>query len=239
MCLKAQHLHGLGLLLVLTAVVTNPLQAQDVDEQAVAARHRNNCRLAGQVVTTGEPHAKMDWAEAYIGMCPQEAPAIFARRWLTVPGDTHSVAILLHRSARFEDARIYEQLRRTVLDRSRPAVVRVGAMLVLVRYVDPHNAAWFNDLIPPPDPIRYIRVPLSSALHPVSYPGTSPLPATRSRRVARSGGRSARNRVAHDLVRRGVTRKRHPALSPEVGAFPSFSELTPADPVHFEPEPEP
>ncbi|HEX8213405.1 MAG TPA: hypothetical protein VF584_24735 [Longimicrobium sp.] len=51
-------------------------------------------------------------------------------------------------------------------------------MLVLVRYVDPHNAAWFNDLIPPPDPIRYIRVPLSSALHPVSYPGTSPLPAT-------------------------------------------------------------
>ena len=166
------------LLVLATVLLAGPRQAQDGEEQSAAARHWGDCRLAGQVLTTGEPHTKMAWAEAYIGMCPEEAPPILARRWLNVAADTGTVAILLHRSARFEDARIYEQLRRTVLDRTRPDVVRVGAMLVLVRYVDRHNAAWFNELIPPAGEVRYIRVPLGSALHPTWITGTEPLPAT-------------------------------------------------------------
>lgn len=163
--------------LVLT-LASGSLRAQDGQEQAAAAQRRNDCRLAGQVIATGQPHTKMEWAETFIEVCPEEGPAIFARRWLTVAGDTGAVAALLHQSARLRDARIYVQLRRTVLDRMRPAVVRVGAMLALARYVDPHDAAWFNELTPPEGTIRHIRAPLGSALHSNAITGASPLPPT-------------------------------------------------------------
>ncbi|HEX8213404.1 MAG TPA: hypothetical protein VF584_24730 [Longimicrobium sp.] len=51
-------------------------------------------------------------------------------------------------------------------------------MLVLIRYVDPRSAAWFNEVRPPEGPIRRIGVPLSSALHDNSVTGASPLPPT-------------------------------------------------------------
>lgn len=51
-------------------------------------------------------------------------------------------------------------------------------MLVLARYVDPYNAAWFNEVAPPEGPIRRVRIPLGSALHPRTITGSSPLPAT-------------------------------------------------------------
>lgn len=168
----------LTLLVLGAALFVGPLAAQDAQEQAAAAKRRNDCRLAGQIVETGQPHTKKEWAEALIEACPVEGPPIFAPKWLTVPEDTVAVAILLHQSARLLDARIYAQLRRTVQDRSRPSVVRVGAMLVLARYVDPHNAAWFNGVAPPVGPITRVRVPLGSALHPSVIAGSSPLPVT-------------------------------------------------------------
>lgn len=163
-------------LVLVLAMVAAPLRAQDGEQPAAAAKRRNDCRLAGQVIRSGQPHPKAEWANARIEVCPEEGPAVFAPRWLNVPGDLAAVGTLLHQSARLRDARIYEQLRRTVLDRARPEVVRVGAMLVLIRYVDPHSAAWFNEVRPPEGPIRYIRVPLSSALHDNSVTGASPLP---------------------------------------------------------------
>lgn len=179
MCANTPHTQrlGFGFLLVL-AVVASPLRAQEGRERAAVVQRRNDCRLAGQIVETGQPHTKKEWAEALIEACPVEGPPIFAPKWLTVPDDTVAVETLLHQSARLLDARIYAQLRRTVQDRSRPSVVRVGAMLVLARYVDPHNAAWFNGVAPPEGPITRVLVPLGSALHPSVIPGASPLPAS-------------------------------------------------------------
>lgn len=166
-------------LVLVLAFTPVPLRAQDGQEHAAAAKRRNDCRLAGQVIATGHPQPKKEWAEVFMEVCPEEGPPIFARRWATVAGDTAAVATLLHQSARLRDVRIYTQLRRTMLDPTRPPVVRVGAMLVLARYVDPYNAAWFNEVAPPAEgTIRHVRVPLGSALHSNSITGASPLPST-------------------------------------------------------------
>lgn len=179
MPISMHHKHRFFFWIVMVlSVVAGPLRAQDGEEQAAAVKRRNDCRLAGQVIATGQPRTKAEWARRLIEVCPEEGPTFFASRWLSVPGDTNAVVTLLHQSARLKDARIYTQLRRVVLDQSRPEVVRVGAMLVLARYVDPYDAAWFNEVAPPEGEIRYIRVPLGSALHPSIIIGTSPLPTT-------------------------------------------------------------
>jgi hypothetical protein len=155
--------------------VHDPVSAQGTGEHPAAIQHRNDCRLAGRALTTGEPHTRQQWAAEYIEGCPEEGPPIIAGRWAGLPDDTSAVAELLRQSTRFEDARIYEQARRVALDRSRSDVVRVGAMFVLARYVDQYDAAWFNEVAPPAGLIRYVRTPLGSALDSTSITGSASL----------------------------------------------------------------
>ena len=51
-------------------VAAGPLAAQ-ADPGAV--KHRNDCLLAEQVLTHGQPANKRDWALNYIGSCPGAA----------------------------------------------------------------------------------------------------------------------------------------------------------------------
>jgi len=136
-----------------------PLQGQE-NETSAAAKHRNDCRLAAQVMRTGEPPTKRDWAMGYISSCGNEGPLVLGEQWSTAAFDEQALPKLVRSSMRIRDARLFEQLRATVADRSRPAPARVGAMLVLHRYVDPGSALWLSDLVPP-DSIR--RIPLVGA----------------------------------------------------------------------------
>lgn len=175
--MRDKTLH-LGLALSLAAMLLfmeDPLRAQGTGEDRAPLHHRNDCRLAGRVLTTGEPHTKRQWAAEYIQGCPEEGPPIIAQRWTGVADDTTAVADLLRQSIRFEDMRIYEQARRVALDRSRSDVVRVGAMFVLARYVDQHHATWFNEVAPPAGPVQYVRTPLGLALHSTAITGSAPL----------------------------------------------------------------
>lgn len=133
-----------------------PLTAQDVDP-AVAARHRNSCRLASQVVTSGHPHTQREWAFRYIGNCGTEGPDALALQWRAFADSGAELEQLVRSSARLRDARLYRQLRATAQDRLAPPEARVGAMLVLSRYTDPNNAIWLEALHPP-TPIT--RIPL-------------------------------------------------------------------------------
>lgn len=153
-----------------------PLQGQG-NETSAAARHRSDCRLAAQVLRTGEPHTRRDWAIGYLANCGSEGPAALAEQWSAGELDREALDRIVRSSMRIRDARLFEQLRTTASDRSRPAPMRVGAMLVLHRYVDPGSGLWLTDLVPP-DTIR--RVPLVGAsttatgqvdgAHPVTTP---------------------------------------------------------------------
>jgi hypothetical protein len=151
-----------------------PVAAQHIDRRA-EAHHRNQCRLAGQVLTTGHPEPKREWARSYVTMCEEEAPEFFASEWARVEGDTARLGDLVFDSGRIRDERLYEALRSVVSDRSRPELVRVGAMLVLSRYVDPHSAVWFSDLRPPVGEVRHIPLVLSWSTSGNQLNGTRPL----------------------------------------------------------------
>ncbi len=149
-----------------------PVWAQDADP-SLQARHRNNCRLAAQVLETGHPHTHRRWALGRIAGCAVEGPVVLASLWRGIPaGD--EVAPLVRASLRLRDARLYQQLRETAIDRSRPGEVRAAAMLVLTRYTNRQNAVWLSDLVPP-DSITRIRLVNASTIGFEQVQGSSPL----------------------------------------------------------------
>jgi hypothetical protein len=125
-------------------------RAQDQGANPLMVKHRNDCRLAAQILTTGHPHTKRDWARGYIANCENEGVPAIVQEWRNVPSDTAAVVQLMRASTSIRDMRIYEQARSVAVDRSRADVVRVGAMHVLDSYVDRHHAGWFGSR-PPAD----------------------------------------------------------------------------------------
>ena len=93
--------------------------------------------------------------------------------WRTVSAESE-IDPLVRTTLQIRDARLYQQLRETAADRSRPADVRVAAMLVLIRYTDKRNALWLSDLVPP-DSIRRIPLILSYGTGLDQLSGDAPL----------------------------------------------------------------
>lgn len=163
----------LGLLFLLASVAPS---AGQKPENPHAVRHRNNCRLAVQALRTGHPHPKYTWARDYVAICPDEAPEVLPEMWRrTLRADTQDVAAATDASGRIKDRRIYGALRETVLDRSRPDVVRVGAMVALMRYIDRREGVTIFDLIPPRDPNGRVRIVTVSTTGGYHQPGPEPL----------------------------------------------------------------
>jgi hypothetical protein len=171
-----------GVLLTCAAalsLVTTESRAQDHGADPLMVKHRNDCRLAAQILTTGEPHTRRDWARGYIAACGNEGPPAIVQEWRNVPSDTAAVVQLMRASTAIRDMRIYEQVRIVALDRSRADVVRVGAMHVLDSYADPHHAGWFLSMPPAGGQVRRVNPATALAGHPVYTNGPVPLVAVR------------------------------------------------------------
>lgn len=165
---------ALALTTLLVAAAPGEARAQAGGANPVAVKHRNDCRLAAQVLTTGQPHTKLDRARDYIGNCENEGPPAIVQEWRTIPGDTALVVKVMRASTMIHDARIYEQVRAVALDRSRPDVVRVGAMHVLDNYVDPHHVGWFS-AVPPSGEVKQV-LPVGGVVTHAPYTnGSTPL----------------------------------------------------------------
>jgi hypothetical protein len=165
------------ILLFLLAMGALPAAAQ-VSDQPAEVHKRNNCRLAAQVLDSGEPHTRIVWARAYIVDCEEEGPAFFSTQWASAPSDTASLRQLIASSTRVRDARVYAVLRQTVLDGSRPDAVRVAAMIALTRYVNPHIVIDLCHLQAPAgeaDPV--VRLQGGSTVDVVQVPGAQPFGA--------------------------------------------------------------
>jgi hypothetical protein len=150
-----------------------PVSAQE--DREVAERIRSECRAAAQALSA--PGTEWKTVRERVVSCPDEGPAYLAEQWRRVPNDTAAVDWLRFHSARTRDARLFAELRRTALDRSRGDVVRVGAMLALMKLADPYGAYWFSDVRPPADSIRRIRLIRGSTTAGQQMSGAQPLPA--------------------------------------------------------------
>lgn len=162
------------------------------------AHHRNQCRLATQVLTTGQPEGKRAWAQDYITACGDEGPAVLARQWLEVGDDSAQVVALVIGSPRIRDARIYNTMRTIVEDPNRPERVRVGAMIVLAKYVDPQIGIGYPDLRAPSGEIRRIPLVLNWLTHGGQIAGTHPLPGPVGQEVLATLQRVAARRDTED-----------------------------------------
>lgn len=170
---NAGCLAGIATLIVLAYT---PVHAQQGSEISAAARHRNECRLAAQVLRSGEPHTKRSWAIGYIASCAEEGAEVLAEQWRSAVLNQQDLERVTRGSMRLRDARLYNGLRMAAADRSRPAAVRVAAMLVLAKYVDPGSALWLTDLVPP-DSIGHIRLRTASTTASLQLVGAQPLTA--------------------------------------------------------------
>ena len=108
-------------------------------------------------------------------ICRDEAPEVLPEMWRrTLQADTQDVVAATLASGRIKDRRIYGALRETVLDRSRPDVVRVGAMVALMRYIARREGVTIFDLIPPRDPNS--RIPIVTVSTTGGYHEMGPEP---------------------------------------------------------------
>lgn len=174
------------LVAVLLLTATTPAKAQD--DRAAEVNKRNNCRLAAQVLTSGHPHPRFDWARATIADCEDEGPAYFAAQWAKAPADTAALRQMIAGSSRVRDARVYASLRETATDASRPSLVRVAAMIGLAEYVDPSISIDLSELCVPEGPINRIRFRGGSAVDVVQIPGAHPLGSVKDEVLALLNG---------------------------------------------------
>lgn len=159
---------------ILTAALAVPLTGQGNEERPQVVQHRNDCRLAAQVLRTGHPAPKLQWARDYISMCIEEGPGVMAERWQAANDSAEAISLVVG-SPRVRDARIYRAVLAAAADRSYSDVVRVGAMIVLAKYVDPHNGMGYPDVRPPPGDVRYIPFILAWTTGGYQERGAEPL----------------------------------------------------------------
>ncbi len=195
--LAKRSLGALASVVALLAVSPAALGAQN--ERAAEVHHRDQCRLAGQVLATGHPAPKREWARAYITSCAEEGPRLLAEQWHTAGADSAQLRYLVTATARLRDRRLYDALQAVASDRSRPRGVRVGAMLALTRYVDPHSAVWFSDLRAPGEPVRRIPLVTSWTTGGGQMDGSQPIAAPVADSVLRLLDEIAAARAAEPL----------------------------------------
>jgi hypothetical protein len=162
--------------LLLAFVLGRPADVEaQPDDHVAEVRHRNNCRLAAQVLRTGHPAPRYEWARRLITSCPVEGPDFLVERWHAVRGDTAELRDLVFHTGRRRDVRLYDAVRIIAADPARGDAERVGAMLALSRYVDPASAVSFWDLRLPDGPIRGIPLELAWTTGGIQVSGSQPI----------------------------------------------------------------
>lgn len=111
--------------------------------EAQDAQLRNDCRLASQILVTGQPRPHYEWALSFISLCDARGPEALSHLWSETTGDADTVRLerLVFQSQRLRDARLLGALGTALNDAARPAAVRIAALRVLISYVAPlHDA---------------------------------------------------------------------------------------------------
>jgi hypothetical protein len=106
------------------------------------AQLRNDCRLAAQFLTSGQPNPRYGWARDVIVKCDESGGEALASLWRSVPADSTELAHIVYSTSGLRDQRILDQLLTIARDKSRPVVVRLSAFQVLVSYFRPE--AWVS-----------------------------------------------------------------------------------------------
>jgi len=110
-------------------------------------KHRNDCRLAEQVLVKGEPANKRAWALQLIGTC-DEAPAVLVGLWTSPPTDADEIQSLYYASIHSGDPQVFDAAFAVVQNTSAPSTLRLAALGTVVTRVRPDLMLSFSERKP-------------------------------------------------------------------------------------------
>lgn len=118
------------------------LQGQAVPD---SVHLRNDCRLAAQVLRTGQPANKRTWAEAFIPSCGSEGAAVLAETWTarSLSDDTLELNSLRRSLQQVRDERIFRSLLQSVESPSASSSARLVAWSLLFNTFN--RSAWLPE----------------------------------------------------------------------------------------------
>jgi hypothetical protein len=108
---------------------------------------RNHCRLAAQVLETGHPAPRYDWALESIARCDETGPPVVAALWRRPPSDVHAQERLFYPSYTLRDSRLTAAVIEAAENRSLPQLVRLNAVRVLAGHAAPEFLLSISDLL--------------------------------------------------------------------------------------------
>lgn len=138
------------------------------------AHLRNDCRLAAQVLRTGNPAPHRVWAMETIARCGDlGGPAVVATVWTEPPNDTGLLERLYSASYMLRDRRITEAAAGAARNGALPQIVRLNAIRVLAAHAEPRYMLSVADLTPVES--ETVRVTPPTVSHPVVREGEQPI----------------------------------------------------------------
>lgn len=118
-----------------------------------SVHHRNDCRLAAQVLRTGEPSTKTEWAWTTAQTCQRiGAAGAAALQRLRASSDTASLESLVTLSRRLADDDLLGAALEVASDAAATPAARVAALAVILYQVTDHTGAEYRDLLEVPPP---------------------------------------------------------------------------------------
>src|SRR5574341_818799 len=108
---------------------------------------RNDCRLAEQVLTTGEPATHRQEALTVIGLCGRESVPALLSVWSSIGGARTDLELLVTSTRGFVSPALVDTLLSVLHQPARALTVRVASLLVLLTYVDPWVVPGFDDFL--------------------------------------------------------------------------------------------
>lgn len=131
-------------LLVLAACAPRMVLAQDRPD---SVHHRNDCRLAAQVISTGQPLPRREWALAVIQGCREGGPALArAMQESRLSSDTAYLNSLTWPAIRLRDGEIFQAAMQVAADRGASTQARVFAIRTLMWSMYPGGGLDYADL---------------------------------------------------------------------------------------------
>ena len=141
----------LGLAVVGGLSLASPLSAQPGSERA-DPHLRTDCRLAAQVIRTGNPTPRREWAYGVIRRCDESGPMALADVWRNVASrQPENLGVLFNATRDFNDRRVVDAVADVAREGSAPDATRIYAMALLFNYAVPGLYIDIEDLLNPSD----------------------------------------------------------------------------------------
>lgn len=133
-----------------TVLLGQPLAAQP--GEGTDPHLRNDCRLAAQVLRTGHPAPRREWALEAIRRCDQSGPPALAEFWRrAAPSDTAELGLLFNATRDFNDRRVVDAVAEIARLGSGSETTRIYAFALLFNYAVPGIYIDVGDLLDPAD----------------------------------------------------------------------------------------